>query len=200
VQVWLTGLGIAGVLVFVIVVLAQRGRPGFEFSGSGPLRFYMYIASLIGVIVIAIGLADLVAVVLTAPFGLETVYGNQTNVTDAARFRQEDLVHGITYVVIGGLFWAANAYVQRGSVAAEDHASGVYRTYLFVATTVFGIATIVQLPSGVNSALSQALGLTGATFIRSEGYGALAGGLAALPVWLVYLWRARRSMGGASRS
>lgn len=199
VQGWLTLLGVAGVVVFLVIVLTQRGRPGFEFSGSGPLRFYLYIASLVGVIVITIGVADLVAVVLTAPFGLETVYGNQTNATDAARFRQEDMLHGITYVTIGGLFWAANVFAQRGFFSADDRSSGVYRTYLFVATTVFGIATIVQLPSGVNGALSQAFGLGGATRAGpSDAYGALAGGLAALPVWLVYLWRARGSMGGVA--
>jgi hypothetical protein len=199
VQGWLTSLGVAGVFVFLIIVLTQRGRPGFEFSGRGPLRFYLYLASLLGVIVITVGIADLVAVVLTAPFGLEIVYGTKTAVGDAARFRQEDLLHGTTYVLTGGLFWAANFYAQRGFLTTEDRGSGVYRTYLFIGTTIFGIATIVQLPSGVNDALSQALGLGSATYAgQSDGHGALAGGLAALPVWLVYLWRARRSMVGAS--
>lgn len=198
-QGWLTSLGVAGVFVFLVIVLTQRERPGFELSGRGPLRLYLYLASLIAVIVITVGVADLVAVVLTAPFGLESVYGNNTAVAEAARFRQEDLLHGTTYVLIGGLFWAANFLAQRGFLTAADRASGVYRTYLFIGTTIFGIATIVQLPSGINGVLSQALGLSPATRPGLfEGYGALAGGLAALPVWLVYLWRARRSMVGAS--
>jgi hypothetical protein len=183
------------VIVFLIIALTQRGRPGFEFAGRGPLRLYFYLAALIGAIVITIGVADLMAVVLTGPFGLEAVYGSRTLAGDAARFRQEDLLHGTTYVLIGALFWAINHYAQRGFLTAEDRTSGAYRTYLFIGTSIFGIATIVQLPSGVNSLVSQALGLTGATSTGYfDGYGSLAGGLAALPVWLLYLWRARRSM------
>ena len=198
-QSWLTGLGVAGVLVFLIIALTQRGRPGFEFTGRGPLRFYFYLASLIAAIVITTGVADLMAVVLSAPFGVEAVYGTNTQGGDAAQFRREDLLRGATYVLIGALFWAVNFYAQRGFLTTDDRASGAYRTYLFIGTSIFGIATIVQLPSGLNSLLAQALGITGATYTGYfEGYGSLAGGLAALPVWLLYLWRARKSMLAAS--
>ena len=53
-------------------------------------------------------------------------------------------------------------------------------------TVVFGLATIVLLPSGIYQALSNALLQTPRDYFR-QGADALGGGIVSLPIWLLFL-------------
>jgi hypothetical protein len=53
-------------------------------------------------------------------------------------------------------------------------------------TIVFGLTTIVMLPTGIYQALSNALLATPENYFR-QGADALGGGIVSLPIWLVYL-------------
>ena len=214
----LTALGVLGAIALLVVLFLQRGRDGMDLSLGGLLRIYLYLASLAGVIAFAIGLAGLISYVLAAAFGLNVVYGGDIprpaiapvcppNTTcppfmtpgpqlfpdQRVRQQTEDLVRGVTFVIFGGVFWAAHWWARRSLAGAADR-SGLHRAYLILGTAIFGIATIALLPMGIYQALSYAIVPPDQFSYRPGAGEALSGGLAALPLWLAYLWLVQRAL------
>ncbi len=217
----LTALAVLGGIVLLVVLFLQRGREGIDLSLGGLMRVYLYLASLAGVVVFAVGLAGVVAYVLSAAFGLEVIYGGPRPQIEPAfpvqvcppgqtcppfpgppgtfapvpddRLRQqgEDLVRGVTFLVFGGIFWGAHWWARRALSPAPERESLLFRSYLILGTAIFGIATIALLPTGIYQALSFAVVNVPGTFRQGAGE-ALGGGLAALPIWLIYLWLVQR--------
>ena len=218
----LTALGVLGAIGLLVVLFLQRGRDGMDVSLGGLLRVYLYLASLAGVIAFAIGLAGIISYVLASAFGLDVIYGGPRPSIqpafpqqvcppgtpcppiptqfvpapdDRVRQQAEDLVRGVTFVIFGGVFWAAHWAARRGLGRVSEHATGLYRAYLMLGTAIFGIATIALLPVGIYQALSFAVIPTEPnTFYRPGAGDALSGGLAALPLWLAYLWLVLRAI------
>ncbi|HYK99070.1 MAG TPA: DUF5671 domain-containing protein [Candidatus Acidoferrales bacterium] len=215
-------LAVLGAIVAVVVMFVQRGRETLDLSLRGLLRVYLYVASLAGVIVFAVGVAGILSFVLAAAFGRDLVYGGSppqpvpqvapacppgqptcapTPVVaprplpdERERRQQEDLVRGITFVVFGAVFWIAHWMARRGRAGGSEHASGLYRAYLMLGTAMFGIATIVLLPTGIYQALADALIAPTPNTFRQGAGDSLSGGLASLPIWLLYLWLVLRAI------
>ena len=216
----LTALGVLGAIALLVVLFLQRGRDGMDVSLGGLLRIYLYLASLAGVIAFAIGLAGLLSYVLASAFGLNVIYGGDIprpvpaiapvcppntvcppfmtpdpQLVPDQRVRQqtEDLVRGVTFVIFGGVFWAAHWWARRSLAGGVDR-SGLHRAYLILGTEIFGIATIALLPMGIYQALSYAIVPLDQFSYRPGAGEALSGGLAALPLWLAYLWLVQRAL------
>jgi hypothetical protein len=209
-------LGILGGIALLVVLFLQRGREGLDLSLGGLLRVYLYLASLAGMIAFAIGLAGIVSYVLAAAFGLDLVYGGQVPRPAIAplcapntpcppfpqpifpdphiRQQTDDLVRGVTFVIFGGVFWGAHWWARRALAGVGDRASGLHRAYLILGTAIFGIATIALLPMGIYQALSFAIVPPDQFSFRPGAGEALSGGLAALPLWLAYLWLVQRAL------
>ncbi len=215
-------LGVVGAIGLLIVLFLQRGRDGMDLSLGGLLRVYLYLASLSGVIAFSIGLAGIISFVLAAAFGVDVIYGGQPpqpvpmtvapcppNVAACTpgpvpppvfikdnRIQQQtqDLVRGVTFVIFGGVFWAAHWWARRALAGVADRASGLHRAYLILGTAIFGIATIALLPMGIYQALSFAIVPPDQFSFRPGAGEALSGGLAALPLWLAYLWLVQRAL------
>ena len=214
----LTGLAVLGAIGLLVVLFMQRGREGIDLSLGGLLRIYLYLASLAGVVAFAIGLAGILSYLLAAAFGLDVVYGSPPgdrpvpavapcppNATcppvvvpsfpdDRVRRQTEDLVRGVTFVIFGGAFWAAHWWARRAIAGVTERGSGLHRAYLIIGTAVFGIATIALLPMGIYQALSYAIVPADQFTFRPGAGEALSGGLAALPLWLAYLWLVQRTL------
>ena len=218
-------VAIVGIIAALVVLFVQRGREGLDVSLRGLLRVYLYLASLAGVIVLSVGVGGILAFVLASGFGLDVIYGGQPpqpvpaipacppgqpNCTpppfftppprpdDRMRRQSEDLVRGVTFVVFGLIFWGAHWAARRGLVGADERASGLYRAYLMLGTVIFGVATIALLPYGIYQALSFALVPAQQGIFRQGAGDALSGGLAALPLWLLYLWLVMRALRGTA--
>ena len=219
----LVTLGVVGLIALGVVAFIQRGQGTLDLSLRGLLRVYLYLASLVGVVVFTLGVAGIAAFLLAAVFGRDVIYGGPppqpvpqvapacpagqtcppgaTIVFDRPPFRddrerrqQEDLVRGITQLVFGGIFWGAHRAARKGIVGGDERSSGLYRSYLILGTAVFGIATITLLPTGIYQALSQALITSDPGSFRQGAGESLSGGLATLPIWLVYLWLVQRAL------
>ncbi len=221
----LTGFAVVAVIVAVLVIFLQRGRDTFDLSLDGLLRAYLYVASLAAVIVFAAGLAGLIAYVLGAALGLDFIYGGAfpfpqpaiapapcppdtvcppVNIfypeTDYRRFQQsQDLIRGVTFVMFGAIFWGAHWLARRALAPRDERASGLYRAYLMVGTVIFGIATIAMVPFGIFQALSYLIGPSQPGGFRPGVGETLPGGLAALPIWLLYLWLVLSTIRGGPR-
>ena len=208
----LVPIAIFGLLVVGAVTLFRRGGEGLDLAPRNLLRFYLYVASLAGIVTLVIGLSGALNAGLAAAFGNGFVYGgsvpaltrpcpNDGNlkcppplVDDVRRQTQqeerrqgEDLIRGITFSVFGAAFWAAHWAARRGVVGADEGRSGLRRAYLLLGTVIFGLSTITLLPMGVYEALTYLI-LPATDGIYRQGAGeSLSGGLVTLPVWLLYL-------------
>jgi hypothetical protein len=210
-------VAVLGLIAGAIVLAVRGGRSGLDLGPRTLVRAYLYVASLAGVVVLVAGLSGVLNAGLAATLGDGFVYGDdvraqpvpacppvtepnvkcppaqtqpdleQQRARELARRRGEDLIRGLTFSVFGALFWGAHWAARRG--LAENEASpGLRRGYLMLGTVVFGLATIVLLPTGTYQALSYVLLPAGPGTFRPGVGDALAGGLATLPAWLTYLW------------
>ena len=64
----LTTLGVLGLIALGVVAFVQRGQGGLDLSLRGLLRLYLYVASLVGVVVFTLGVAGILSFVLAAAF------------------------------------------------------------------------------------------------------------------------------------
>jgi hypothetical protein len=217
----LVTLGVVGLIALGVVAFIQRGQGTLDLSLRGLLRVYLYLASLVGVVVFTLGIAGVAAFLLAAVFGRDVIYGGpppqpvqfavpacppnttcppaptfpQRQIPDEReRRQQEDLVRGITQLVFGAIFWGAHWAARKGVVGGDEKSSGLYRSYLILGTAIFGISTIVLLPTGIYQALSQALIEAQPNTFRQGAGESLSGGLATLPIWLLYLWLVQRAL------
>lgn len=208
----LAPIAVLGAIALVVILFLQRGREGLDLSPRSILRLYLYVASLAGIVVFALGAGSVVNYGLARTAGDTFIYGGvpspaevrkcppgatgcvEPSADELARIqrlelesrerrRNEDLIRGITYLVFGGIFWVAHWAARRG--VGED-VPALRRGYLMLGTIVFGLTTIVMLPTGVYQALSNVL-LPATDGGFRQGADALGGGLVALPIWLVYL-------------
>jgi hypothetical protein len=207
---------ILGAIALVVVLIVQRARGGTDLTPRNLLRLYLYIASLAGIVVLTIGLASAVNWALANAAGNEFIYGSfprpiaapcppeavgkgcvnpsaeqialQRRQQDeqSQRRRDEDLIRGVTFTVFGALFWGAHWIARRGLGDADTATSALRRGYLMLGTVVFGLSTIVLLPTGLYQALANVL-LPASDNVFRQGADALGGGIVSLPIWLIYL-------------
>ena len=222
----LVTVGILGAIVGAIALLVRGGRGAMEFAPRTLVRIYLYIASMAGLIVLVVGLSGILTVGFAAAFGNSFVYGESqvfpTNVacppkTDPSvkcvpqaeqdfqtqrvreldRRRADDLIRGITFTVFGALFWGAHFYARRGVMGADELTSGLRRGYLLLGTVIYGVATVILLPTGIYQALSYLILPADAGAFRQGVGDTLPGGLVTLPIWLIFLWLVVRDVRSA---
>ena len=208
-------VAVVGVIIGGIALVMRGGR-GIDWAPRSLVRVYLYIASLAGIVVLVVGLSGVFTAGFAAAVGDGFVYGDssliapvpacpptaepnvkcvpggqpdftQQRLRENARHRGDDLIKGITFTVFGALFWGAHWLARRGVLGA-DESSALRRGYLMLGTVVFGLTTVVLLPTGIYQALSYLI-LPAETGVFRPGVGdSLAGGVITLPVWLIYLW------------
>lgn len=209
----LLAASVVGIIVFALLLIFRKDLVGVDLLGRSLLRLYLYLASLAGIIVFAIGVSATIDWGMSSAFGNEVVYGRPPVVqlcpvgekcVDPEQIRtqyvheheqqqQQDLLRGLTLVVFGTLFWGGHRIVRRTLATAEEPASALRRAYNVLGTFVFGVGTVVLVPVGIYFALSVAL-LPPAPDVFRQGVGdSLSGGLVALPIWLIYLLRIARA-------
>lgn len=209
---FLVPVAIVAVVVIIGVLAFQRGREGFDVSGTNVLRGYLYLGLFAGVLALAFGFSALLNAALATVAGNELVYGGVPAIRGCPpgvdcpqppievlvpavegleRRRLEDLVRGVTFVLFGALFyvahrWAFGALYPRGTTAGV-HSNGLRRAYLLVGTVVFGIGAIALLPMGVYQVVANAVLPRSTNFYLPGVAESLTGGLVSLVFWLIYL-------------
>lgn len=213
----LVAVGVLGAVVGAIALLVRGGRGAMEFAPRNLVRVYLYIASMAGIIVLVVGLSGILTVGFAAAFGNGFVYGDSVpsiatcppnadpsnpvkcvpsqqdfagqRARELDRRRADDLIRGITFTVFGAVFWGAHFLARRGVMGADELTSGLRRGYLLLGTVIFGITTVILLPTGIYQALSYLILPLDQNGGFRQGIGdTLPGGLVTLPIWLTFLW------------
>ena len=204
-----------GVLVLIVALFVQRGREGIDLSPRGLLRAYLYAGSFAGLVALVFGLAAVGNFVLASAAGNDVVYGAppvprpaiapacppnfpncpqppspdeqlKRQAEQNERRRNEDLLRGITFTVFGAVFYGAHYAARRGIVGADEQ-GGLRRAYLMLGTAVFGLATVVLVPTGLYQLLANAILPASPDIFRQGVSDSLMPGLVSLVVWLVFL-------------
>lgn len=213
----LTVLVPAAVLALVVFgVIGLRGR-GADMTPRGLLRFYLYLGSFAGVVLLMFGASGLLNSALSSAVGNELVYGRppelvggqppcppNTPACNAERARQAEPPGQQRFIeqrdrrrgddLVRGITFTAFGtlfwlvhFVARRRIATVESASSLRRSYLMAGTVFFGLATMVLLPWGIYQTISYFV-LPPAPNQYTPGVGdTLSGGIVALPVWLLYL-------------
>jgi hypothetical protein len=217
-------LAAGALLVFLIVLFAQRGRGELDLSPQTLFRVYLYVGSFAGVLMLVFGLAALLNAGLAAAAGNEFVYGSTPDVAylvrpcppdatcppapeaeefraqqtaELVRRRADDIVRGASFTAFALPFWLAH-WLARNRIGFGDQGL-LQRAYLLVGTAVFGIGTIALLPMGVYQALSGLVISRPPEFYRQGVSDTLTAGIVSLGVWLLYLRLAAEGLRGGGR-
>jgi hypothetical protein len=212
----LIALAVATLLLFVVINL----RSSRDVLSAGVLlRFYLYIASFVTLVVLVAGLIYL----LTGLFSLGSrdfsyahfprpippptnTAGGVPAADNASRLEQQelerqrddqstDLLRGGTLTVIGGLLFALHLVLRRHG--AEDGVEGNFRRgFLMVSLVTFGLIGLVALPVGVYQTLKFFLIPPLPTQTRVAPGNTLATGIVLTPLWIAYLLALTRQARG----
>src|SRR6266511_2526444 len=98
--------------------------------------------------------------------------------------------------VLGAIALLVVLFLQRGRDGMDLSLGGLLRVYLYLASLA---GVIALLPMGIYQALAFAIVPQDQFSFRPGAGEALSGGLAALPLWLAYLWLVQRALRGDSR-
>lgn len=207
-------LGVLGAILLGAVLFLARGPAGTDLSPRTLLRLYLYLASLVSLLVLLFGLS-LAGTGLLGAVAPEFTYGSPPPFVHAERpapppgaspppgapekpaprppeqindrRTRENLLQGITMAVAGALFWAVHWYGRRRIETDADRTSILRRSYFLVGTAVFGVASIVLVPTAVYSVLRYFLiPVPSGEFRQGVGEN-LASAIVVVPVWLAYL-------------
>jgi hypothetical protein len=194
-------------LVFFVVANLRATRD--VLSAGVLLRFYLYIASFVTLVVLVSGLTYLV----TGLFSLGSIdfsyarfirpepipqVASKDAPDSAARFDQEqierqrdqqstDLIRGGTLAVMGATLFAVHAVLRRRGAPDEAAEGNFRRGFLVVGLVTFGLVGLVALPVGVYQALKFFLITPLPTQTRLAPGNTLATGLVLTPLWIYYL-------------
>lgn len=111
------------------------------------------------------------------------------------RAREEGLIQGVSFVLIGGIIWLVHVLGRRWLETEEELRSPLNRVYLIIIVVIFAVITIVNLPQAVFEGLRFAfLDPLDEFDGRYQPGSKLALSIASLPIWITYLAEAIRAV------
>ena len=193
---------IAGVVYLAaLVVRGQSERVSTFFHFRNLVRFYAYIASIAGLIVLIIGLANFLKVGFSyadyefsyyryepAPVR-QPIDGPAIKPVEAREpdYRRNDLIDASTFTAIGLLVLAVHTVLRRVLARGLDLAhDATERIYVFAMLVSFGIASIALMANALRDLLRY---LLNADTFRPQPGEAVATMAIVLPIWLYYALR-----------
>jgi len=206
---FIIALAVATLLFFVVANLRSTKD---VLSAGVLLRFYLYIASFVTLVVFVAGLTYLatglfglgsqdfsysrlvIPSAATAPPGSSEakVASNQERQEQQSEERQRDqqstdLIRGGTLAVMGGGLFLLHAVLRRRTPPDELAEGNFYRGFLVVGLVTFGLVGLVALPVGAYQALKFFLVAPLPTQMRVAPGNTLATGIVLTPLWVYYL-------------
>jgi hypothetical protein len=198
----------------VYLVLRVRAGERIAFPSRLLFHLYLYVISLISLITLVAGLSNLVQAGLGAALGKEFSY---TPNYIAAQFRsspepvkgepaivdpkadeelrqkgldrafKEGILNGLSLSIVGAAVLALHTWGRRQLETEEERRGIPHRVYLILLLVLFGVITLITLPSAIYEALRYYLLDTVKQDYGNRPGEALASAIVALPVWAYYL-------------
>ena len=207
-------IGIATVIGAVVyVVLRLRAGEPFLISLGFLLRVYLYLGSLISLLILMSGLAGLANAGLSQAVSREFSYRPESVFRPApirepgtemekrtaddiqqeredglSRAAQRGIIDGISTTLVAGLLFAAHWGGRRALESPKERRGGyLNRVYVFLLLVIFGVGTIVSLPQAIVQSITFAVESESKESFRQPPGSNLATALVVIPFWLYYL-------------
>ena len=208
----------------VYLIMKLRAGEKFNISLRALLGAYLYLGAVIGLLVTVHGSALLLNAMFSLPFGKAFSYEAQP-IFDAVptedgktpsgiskrpspdelreqRARHLDrgfrtgVLNGIMNVFFGGLFWGVHVVTRMRLEKAKGPDRGILRkAYLVILLAIFGIGSIITLPTGTFEAVSYYVIEPIEEFgMRDPPGPRLATSIVFTPIWIFYLLAAIREV------
>ena len=194
----------------VHVVLRVRSGEVVSIPLRLLFRVYLYLISLISMIILVSGAASLgeagLAVVLGKDFSytpkhivdfprpvrseavLEAPPEPEDEERGLDRVFKEGLLNGISLTIVGALSLGLHTWGRRRLETKEERRGMLYRGYLILLLVIFGMIALFTLPSAIFGTLGYYILDTTDGFSRgAHPGGSLATAIISLPVWAYYL-------------
>jgi hypothetical protein len=207
-------IGLAAIIGAVVyIVLRLRSGEPFLISLGFLLRVYLYMASLISLLVMMSGLTGLANAGLSQAFGEEFSYRpenisrpapprtpgedlqlpteeetQQLRDEGLARAVRRGVIDGISTTLAAGLLFAAHWGGRRALESPEERQQAyLNRIYVFLLLVIFGVGTIVNLPQAIVQSITFGMESGSEELFRQPPGSNLATALVFIPFWLYYL-------------
>ncbi len=201
----------AGMAVYIILRLRAGERVGFPLGLL--FRVYLYLISIISIVLMASGASALAQAGVAAVLGKEfsyipsyvatappqqkpdVSYQGPSQAELEAQKRQgldramkEGLLNGISLLLVGAVAWGLHTWGRRRLETKEERDGMLHRGYLILLLVVFSVMTLVTLPSAIYDTLRYYILPPLDEFSNSAHPGGrLATAMVSFPVWVYYL-------------
>ena len=205
-----------------VVHLILRLRAGEEvtFPLRLLLRIYLYLITLISIIVLVTGASGLVQAGLGAALGKEFSYSpvyfkvppirvvepsedageklaqeaeraieeQERLESGLDRAMKEGILKGVSFTLVGAMILGLHSWGRRRMETEDDRRGVFHRVYLILLLVIFGVITLITLPSAIFDTLRFHILEQADEFGRNVRPGEpLATAIVSLPVWAYYL-------------
>ena len=200
---------VGGAIYYVIRV---RSGETVSFPLRLLFRAYLYITSIISIVILVIGGASLVRAGLGATLGKEFSYSSAyikfvprpvvpeetpkeltpeeeevQRESGLDRAFKEGILDGLSSIVVGALVLGLHMWGRRRLESEEKRTSMLNRVYLILLLVIFGIVALTALPMAINDTLRYYI-LDPDEFSRVVPGSRLAMAIVTVPVWAYYLY------------
>ncbi len=218
---YITFLFIVGIAAIIggIIYFIMKLRAGETVTVS--LRFlftaYLYLASIVGLLVLVNGLALLLNFSFSVPLGKEFSYKAEpvyystpvgepakpvTQLTVEERTKlldiasKEGILSGFINLFFGALIWGVHVVLRKLLLAKEEvRGSLLNKAYLIILLLIFGSGSVVNLPSGTFDTLRYYVveRIQDLTYVNPPGP-KLSSAIVFIPIWFYYLFATIREV------
>lgn len=199
---------VAAVGAVVYIVLRLRSGEPMVFPTRLMFRIYLYLITLVSLVTLLTGISDLAQAGLGAALGKEFSYNpsfvaaprplpDGTEPEDfekrlaeseagLERAMKEGLLDGISLTIVGALVLGLHVWGRTRLETVEERQDILHRIYLIVMLAIFGVVTLVALPTATFETLRFYI-LEADQSRGTRPGGPLATAIVTLPVWVYYL-------------
>ncbi len=203
---------VAAIGVAINFVLRVRSGETVSFPLRLLFRAYLYLISIVSIIILMVGLSGLVQAGLGATLGKEFSYSpafkvaaprpvtpEERPLTPAPdpeetgreegldRALKEGILNGLSFTLVGGVVLGLHLWGRRRLESEEEHSSMLNRSYLILLLVIFSVAALIALPSAVFDTLQYYILDSVDEFRQGRPGSRLATAIVTVPAWAYFL-------------
>ena len=198
--------------VTINLVLRARSGEAVSFPLRLLFRSYLYLISIVSIVILVIGLSALVQAGLGATLGKEFSYRPSFTAVEPRpatpeekpeepaldlkvtgreegldRALKEGILNGLSFAIVGGAVLGLHLWGRRRLESEEERSGMLNRGYLILLLVIFSVAALVALPSAVFDTLQYYILDSGDEFRQGRPGSRLATAIVTVPAWAYFL-------------
>ena len=204
---------VAAIGVAINFVVRVRSGEAVSFPLRLLFRAYLYLISIVSIVILMVGLSGLVQAGLGATLGEEFSYSpvfkssallrpvspEERPLTPAPDLKEtgreegldralkEGVLNGLSFTLVGGAVLGLHLWGRRRLESEEERSGMLNRSYLILLLVMFSVAALVALPSAVFDTLEYYILDSGDEFRQGRPGSRLAAAIVTVPAWVYFL-------------